>query len=641
MRIADYGSWESPLTAADLTRARVDLGGGTLDAGTLYWKQTRSEEGGRTSVWCRDGEAVRELTPGQWVRSTVHEYGGGDWAVGGGVLVYSTFQSHRVWALDVASGRRWPLTPEVLPLRYASFEVLPGLGLVVCVREDHTASDLDCVNTLVALELGEENPDGGRVLASGADFYAAPRVSRDGRLAWVEWDHPNMPWDSTRLMVGVLAGGAVEAPRQVAGSASSAPCHPEWRGDELVFLDDSSGFWNFYADAAGAVRRLNEEEADFCGPAWVLGSAYALLDDGRIACVRYTEGRGVPGLLQDGRFVPLAECADVGNASIGGDGHDLLVLLQHVERPATLELWDAARESWTPVVQAASPLAAEYVSVPRPVSWLGPQGGVHAFYYPPVNPGFAAPEGALPPLLVESHGGPTGAARPWFALARQYWTTRGWAVLDVNYGGSALFGRAYRERLRGGWGVVDVRDCTDGVRAMVEAGLADPAKVAIEGGSAGGFTTLAALTSSDAFAAGNCLFGIGDLGMLAAETHKFESRYLFGLVGGTPEEVPEVYADRSPINHLDRLSVPMLIQQGTEDRVVPPSQALAMASAVRGKGLPVALVMFEGEGHGFRRAENIQASVEAAASFFGQVFGFDVPGVPKLAIENLGARSGG
>lgn len=635
MRIAPHGSWVSPLDARALTDARVDLGHPAADEGLAFWSETRSDQGGRTSVWCSNGGAARELTPDDYVRDSVHEYGGGAWAVRGGVLVYSTFPSNQVWALDVATGERRPLTTDSA-LRYAAFDVHPECGLVLAVREDHRTSDLDCVNTIVALRLGGE-PGEGTVVASGADFYGAPVLSEAGRLAWVEWDHPNMPWDSTRLMVGRLAGESVEGARQVAGSPTSAPCYPRWRGEEVVFLDDPSGFWNFYAaDAAGAVTRLNADDADFCGPAWVLDPAFVPLADGRLACVRYSGGRGVPGLLRDGSFTPLAGAEHVGGAVVGGNAGRLVLLLRHADRPATLETWDAASGRLTPLVEpTVPPLPADYVSVPRSITWTGPQGEVQGFYYPPASPDFAAPAGSLPPLKVLSHGGPTGAASPWFSLAKQYWTTRGWAILDVNYGGSALFGRAYRERLRGNWGVVDVRDCADGVRALVASGLADAAQVAIEGGSAGGFTTLAALTSTDAFAAGRSLYGIGDLALLARETHKFESRYLFGLLGGSPDEVPEVYAERSPINHLDRLSCPMLIEQGADDRVVPPDQAVAMADAVRAKGLPVALVIYPGEGHGFRRAENIQASTEAAASFYGQVFGFDVPGVPVLTIENL------
>lgn len=636
MRIAPYGSWTSPLAARALTAARVDRGDPTLDGGVAHWTETRSEEGGRTSVWRSDAVGAVELTPGEYVRTTVHEYGGGAWAVRAGVLVYSTFPSGAVFVRD-AAGRR-PLVA-VEGLRYAAFEVHPDRGLVLAVREDHRASDLDCVNTLVALDLGTDNADGGRVLASGADFYGPPTLSADGRLAWIEWDQPNMPWDATRLMLGRLAGGTLAGVHQVAGTPDSAPCHPTWSGSNLVFCDDRSGFWNLHVlDAAGADRPLTTGDHDHCGPMWQLTRALVPLEDGRVACVRHHAGSGTPGLVDpDGTFTPLL-AEPVAGASLGGGGRDLLVLAQRLDRPATLLRWSAETGALTSVVaQEDAPLPPDYVSLPRPLTWAGPQGEVHAFYHPPRNPGFTAPEGTLPPLKVLSHGGPTGAAWPGFQLARQYWTSRGWAVLDVNYGGSALFGRAYRERLKGQWGVVDVRDCVDAARAAVAAGLADPGRIAIEGGSAGGFTTLAALTASDVFAAGHSLYGIADLELLARETHKFESRYLDGLLGGGPDEVPGVYAERSPLNRLDRLTCPILLQQGTEDRVVPPSQAHALADAARALGLPLALVLYDGEGHGFRRADNIVASVEAAESFFGQVFGFPTPGVPVLPVENLNA----
>ncbi len=636
MPVAPYGSWSSPLAARALTAARVDRGDPTLDGGVAHWTETRSEEGGRTSVWRLDGDTPVELTPGDNVRTTVHEYGGGAWAVRDGVLVYSTFPSGAVFVLD-AAGRR-PLVA-VAGLRFAAFEVHPERGLVVAVREDHRTSDLDCVNTLVALDLDGDNTDGGRVLAAGADFYGPPTLAADGRLAWVEWDHPNMPWDATRLMTGRLDGPAPTGVRQVAGTPDSAPCYPAWCGDDLVFCDDRSGFWNLYAlDAAGAERRLTGDDHDYCGPAWQLTRDLSPLADGRVACVRYAGGVGTPGLVGgDGRFVPLLS-EPVAGASLGTDGHDLAVLVQRLDRPATLERWSAATGTLSPVVAGEdAPLPAAFVSPARPLTWTGPQGEVHAFYFPPANPAFTAPEGTRPPLRVLSHGGPTGAAHAGYQLARQYWTSRGWAVLDVNYGGSALFGRAYRERLRGQWGVVDVRDCVDAAQTAVAAGLAHPGMLAIEGGSAGGYTTLAALTASDVFSAGHSLYGIADLALLARETHKFESRYLDGLLGGGPDDVPAVYAERSPLSRLDRLNCPILVQQGREDRVVPPSQAVALADAARRRGLPLALVLYDGEGHGFRRAENIVASVEAAESFFGQVFGFPTPGVPRLPIENLDA----
>lgn len=632
--VAPYGSWTSSISIEAITAGQVGLGGPDVEDGVVYWTESRASEGGRTGLWrlAPGGEPV-ELTPDRYVRSMVHEYGGKAWAVRDGVVVYSTIPDHQCFVLR--DGTCSPLTAPNNLLRYGDFEVHPALGLVLAVREDHRASDLDCVNEIVVLRLDGDNPDGGTVLATGADFYAAPRLSPDGVLAWVEWDHPNMPWDSTRLMSAPLevTGPRLGATRQIAGTATSAPCFPGWVGPDLIFLDDPSGFWNFYRDRAGEVQRLHDDDRDFCAPAWQFGTAWTALDDGRIVCTPYDGGRQLLGALVGDRFEPWRD--DVSSALVGGDGALVAALISHPDRPTTLEVRDPDG-TWRELRSAtASAPDAAAVSIGESRTWDGPDGVVQAWYYPPTNPDFAAPDGELPPLKVLSHGGPTGVSTDALRLERQYWTSRGWAILDVNYGGSAAFGRAYRERLQGTWGVTDVRDCAAGAQAMVDAGLADPARLAIEGGSAGGYTTLAALTSVDTFTAGNCLYGIGDLDALVRTTHKFESRYLLGLIGGTPDEVPELYAERSPINHLDRLSCPMLIQQGEEDRIVPPEQAELMAEAVRAKGLPEALLMFADEGHGFRRAETIRASTEGALSFFGQVFGYEPPGVPVLPVENL------
>lgn len=633
---APYGSWESPITVDAITAGTVGLSPGAIDNGVHYWAESRASEKGRTSLWCEHPGGTRtELTPDHWVRTMVHEYGGGAWAVANGVVVFSTVPTHQCFTM--IEKHTIPLTPEGGALRYADFTVLPERDLVLAIREDHRESDIDCNNTLVALSLRTGNPDGGMVLAEGADFYSSPRLHPDGRIAWVEWDHPNMPWDSTRLMLGQLSDGAtaISDVHQIAGSATSAPCHPGWVGDELFFLDDRSGYWNFHALRGDDIVALHEEPVDYCHPAWAFGSDWVPLDYGQIACHPIIGGAARAGTFSDGSFTPWPTNA-VSVALGTPEGSRIPVVEAGRDYPERLRVFDLDTGAWAEVRESTSiDIDHSYYSVAQQRAWRGEVGEVHAFYYPPTNPDYVAPEGELPPLKVLSHGGPTGLSTPQLRLDRQYWTSRGWAILDVNYSGSAGYGRAYRERLQGKWGVADVRDCADGARVMVDEGLADPERLAIEGGSAGGYTTLAALTSTDVFTAGNCLYGIGDLDVMARETHKFESRYLFGLLGGTPDEIPQVYRERSPIHHLDRLSCPMLIQQGADDRVVPPNQAKMMASAVRAKGLPVALLMYDGEGHGFRAAENIRASIEGALSFFGQVYGYQPPNVPVLPIENL------
>lgn len=630
-----YGAWTSPIAPDALTTGALGLEPGPIEAGVAYWSQSRPDEGGRTSLWCQDAQGHRrELTPGLDVHSTVHEYGGTAWAVRDGMVIAQTAPAQQVVLLRDGATRE--LTEADCGLRFADFDLHPELGLALAVREDHRAEGRECRNEIVALRLDGDNSDGGRVLCSGADFYAAPRLSADGRLAWIEWDHPNMPWDHTRLRVASLDADALTLgqARLVAGG-DSAPSHPVWRGEELLFVDDASGFWNFYALRAGEVARLNDDEHDYCRPPWVFEEAFVALPDGRIACAREQDGLEQLGWLDaDGVFTP--DSRETSGVSLrGGDG-EVMALLEWPDRAPTLER--IAPDGMIEVLARGFELELDPASISAGQSrrWHSPDGEVQAWFYPPRNAAAEAPEGERPPLRVLVHGGPTGMTTNGLRLAVQFWTTRGFAVLDVNYGGSGGFGRAYRERLRGQWGVVDVRDCVDGARELASAGLVDPERMAIEGRSAGGYTTLAALTMTDAFSAGNSLYGIADLAVLAGDTHKFESRYTDGLIGGTPDEVPEIYAARSPLEHLDGLNCPMLIQQGTADRVVPPNQATLMADAVRAKGLPVALVMFDGEGHGWRRAETIVASLEAGLSFYGQVFGFEPAGVARLEVENLG-----
>jgi dipeptidyl aminopeptidase/acylaminoacyl peptidase len=631
-----YGSWPSPVSTDLITSATVGLEGGVVDGEDVYWVESHASQGGRASLWRLAPDGSRsEVTPDHNVRSSVHEYGGGAFSVASGVVAYVDFASQQVHVVEKGEPPR-PITPTGR-LRYGGLVVVPGRRRLYAVREDHTLSDLDCVNTLVRLDLDSDNPSGGAVIASGADFYSQPAVADDDRLAWFEWDHPNMPWDATRLVVAEADGSEAVV---VAGGAEESAIYPAWAPDgSLLFCSDRTGWWNLHRWDGPDVTALHDDPYDCCNAPWLLGGApYSVLDDQRVVVTLWMDGLPRPGLVTEGQFTPLHLAAT--SLAYGGSGARTVARIGYADTPLELAVIDWETLSRT-TLRKSSETELEVVSVAQPLTWDGPEGKVQAWWYPPVGLDVVAPAGELPPVIVKSHGGPTGFSSADLNLANQFWTSRGIAVLDVNYSGSSHFGRAYRNRLQGRWGLVDVRDCVDAVRVVVDRGLADPARLAIMGGSAGGYTTLQALVSSGVFGAGLSDYGISDLSTLATDTHKFESHYTDGLVAPWPGG-KAVYEERSPIHHLERLSSPMLLQQGLEDRVVPPSQAREMAAAVRAKGLPVALALYEGEGHGFRRAETIAASLNAKLSFLGQVFGFVPAGdVPLLAVANLSQPAAG
>ena len=629
MSMPRYGTWSSPLSAGDLAVSGVRLGEPRYDGDDLYWTEGRPAEQGRVALMRERAGAIEEVAPGLSVRTRVHEYGGGAWDASDGVVVVSSDPSGQLLRVDGAqpvaltpAGRRW---------RFANLRVYPALGLVLAVREDHETSG-EPVDTLVAVRLNGQNSDGGVVLASGADFYACPELSASGTLAWMEWRHPEMPWDSCLVRTAPFdaEGLALGEATLVAGGPDEAAVHPLWRGDELLFCTDRTGFWELHSRLLdGTVSQLTQLDADLVEPFWVFGRRpFALTGAGDVVLRPRVDGQSKPILLRQGEYLGLtAEVVDCDNLDASGDRIALLAEFPDVPSEI-IELTPGHRRK----VRASSPRPLEpaWVSHAEAVRWLGLAGEVHGWFYAPVNPLVDRAETAsppvdpveTPPLIVISHGGPTAFATAGFSADVQFWTTRGFAVLDVNYSGSSGYGRAYRNRLRGEWGVLDVDDCIAGAEAMAHQGRVDGARLVIRGGSAGGYTTLRALTTSAAFAAGCSRYGIGDLTALASDTHKFESRYLDGLVGPWPE-ASEVYRERSPINHVDALNCPMLILQGADDMVVPLNQAHLMADAVAAKGLEVELIVFEGEGHGFRRAENIARSLEAELAFYQRVFGLD------------------
>ncbi|HKR00012.1 MAG TPA: S9 family peptidase [Pyrinomonadaceae bacterium] len=639
-QVKPYGSWKSPITSDLITKGSIGVGAVALDGEDVYWLEMRPSEGGRSVIVRRtpDGETA-DVTPKPFnARTRVHEYGGGDYTVSDGIVYFSNFTDQRLYR-QTPSSQPEPLTPEV-EMRYADPLVDRNRRRLICVREDHTGGN-EAVNTLVSINL-DDGADMS-VLASGRDFYSSPRLSQDGnRLAWLEWNHPNMPWDGTELCVGEFADanslGKVE---RVAGGLEESIFQPQWSPDgALYFVSDRSGWWNLYRrNGDGSVEPLHEMQAEFGLPQWGFGmSSYALESAERIVCAYIEKGSARLASLntQTKEFMPVETPytditylkASNGRAVFRGGSPT---------SPASIVRLDLAMGQ-AETLRRSNELQIDpgYFSTPQAVEFPTEDGKTaHAFFYPPRNRDYTAPEGELPPLLVKSHGGPTSAATTTLALGIQYWTSRGIGVLDVNYGGSTGYGREYRLRLNDRWGIVDVDDCANGARYLVERGLADENRLMITGGSAGGYTTLCALTFRDRFKAGASHYGVSDCEALATETHKFESRYLDRLIGPYPERA-DLYRERSPIHYVDRLACPVIFFQGLEDKVVLPNQAEMMVDALRAKGLPVAYVPFAGEQHGFRRAENIKRALDGELYFYSRVFGFELADeVEPVPIENL------
>ena len=644
---APYGSWKSPITSESIVAEAVNFGGIALDGDDIYWLEARPSEGGRRVIVRRTPEGeTADVTPRPFnVRTRVHEYGEGDFTVSEGVVYFTNFDDQRLYRQE-AGGAPAAITAEADPaggLRYADFVVDAPRNRLVCVHEDHTQGEHEPVNTVAAVSLADGTV---QTLVSGSDFYSSPRLSPDGsQLAWLAWNHPNMPWDGVELWVApVAANGSLGNAELVAGGPGESVLQPAWSPDGLLyFVSDRTNWWNLYRrNGAGEVESVTGPlELEFGKPHWVFGAAtYGFASAERIICA--ANDRGSWGLYSldtatgrlDSLGLPYTEMArgdlkvDAGLAVFGAGSPT---------QPLSVLRLDLANNSVENLRRAsAATVDPGYLSEPRAIEFPTENGlTAHAFYYPPRNADFTAPEGEKPPLLVKSHGGPTAAAQQSLSLSIQYWTSRGIGVLDVNYGGSTGYGREYRDRLKGQWGIVDVDDCVNGARYLVERGEVDAHRLAIDGGSAGGYTTLAALAFREVFSAGASHYGVSDLAALAQDTHKFESRYLDSLVGPYPER-EDLYRERSPIHHTEGLSCPLILFQGLEDRIVPPSQAELMFEAVKAKGLPCAYIPFEGEQHGFRRAENIRRSLDGELYFFSRVFGFDLADeVEPVEIENI------
>jgi dipeptidyl aminopeptidase/acylaminoacyl peptidase len=632
--VRPYGAWTSPIGSARLAEGAVGLSDLRVFAGRPYWLESRPAEGGRLVVMTFDDAGVRQLTPeGFNARSRVHEYGGAPYAVGPEGLWFSQYSDQRLY-LQRPGAAPEPITPE--GYRYADAVPAPGGGLIA-VREDHTDA-ADIRNTIV--RLSGRPGDAGEILFEGSDFVACPRLDSRGRLAWIAWDHPAMPWDATCLYVAGLTDTGLENVRQVAGGAGISVVQPQWAADgTLLWISDESGFWNLYDDRDGAPRAILPRDAEFAGPPWTLGrSSYAIVGDTIAATAKDFDGEALLLIDRATGAVEAMPSSFSGLAFVQALDASRFAAVAHSETaPSAVVVVDVARRTHE-VVRRTSTVEMDSADVARaePISFPTAGGQTaYGLFYAPASAAFEAPPTERPPLIVQAHGGPTGAASGAFSLAIQYWTSRGFAVVDVDYGGSAGYGRAYRERLKGQWGVVDVEDVIAAARHLAEAGRVDPRRMVIHGSSAGGFTVLAALAQSDVFAAGGDFYGVADLGVLAQEAHKFESRYMDGLVGPWPA-AKTVYDARSPMNHLDSFTAPLLILQGADDPIVPPNQAHMIRDALAARGVPVACLEFEGESHGWRKAETIIRAKEAELYFYGRVLGFEpADALAPVEIANL------
>lgn len=635
-----YGSWPSPFTAAWTSASSPRIDGAALVGDEVWWAQTVADEAGRTAVFRRDATGrVHPVLPAPWnARSGVHEYGGGSWAVDeAGRLFFVERRDQQVWVREPGSEPR-RLTNDA-DVRYGGLRASGGMLLAIRERAGRERA-------IVRIDLQGE---GASDLVAGSDFVAQPALSpRGDRLAWVAWNHPDMPWDRTRLRVGRLEDGAVVEWTDVT-DGSTAALQPEWCDeDDLLYLDDATGRWNLWRlrlDADLPRTPLAPADADTGGPLWSLGSRwFGVTSDGGVIAVRtngsdelvWRTAAGTETVIPLPATASLCVEAVVGRrALISGlaPGMSGIWLVEIDEEAATMrvdlvigqraEVDGEDLDAWLPDT--------------RPFSLEGPSGTVHAFVHPPRHPRVAAPETERPPYLVLVHGGPTGHEGGVADAKTLFFTSRGIGVLEVNYGGSTGYGRAYRERLRGQWGVVDVADVAASATGLAATGAADPARLAIKGGSAGGWTVLAALARTDVFGAGISRYGVGDARTLAADTHDFESRYLDGLIGALPE-AEELYIQRSPLTHIDGFQVPVLLLQGADDAVVPPSQAEAIRDALAARHIPHAYVLYEGEGHGFRGAEAVVHALQSELAFLGQVFGFTTPGVPPIELAGSSPR---
>jgi len=644
-KIAPYGSWKSPITSDLIVEGSVGLSQPLFEGDDIYWLEMRPKEAGRNVIIRRNADGVcTDVNPPPFnARTRVHEYGGGDYIISQGIAYFSNFSDQRLYR------QTGPNAPEALTapgeMRYADACMDHARGRLICVREDHTRPGAEAANSIVSI-FTEPGNEYGVVLVEGNDFYSTPRLSPDGtQLAWLTWNHPNMPWDGCELWVGEFGeDGKLASTRWVAGGTAESIFQPEWSPDGvLYFASDRSGWWNLERITPdGGIENVYQFKAELGMPQWIFSmSSYAFASADTIVCSHIDQGVSTLSTVdaQTGKIthidcpytdIQFVRAANGQAVFRGGSPTDVAAIVKLDVSTRTFEILRKSNDL---------EVYPRYFSVPRAIEFPT-EGGLtaHGFFYPPQNPDYRAPENEKPPLIVKSHGGPTAAASTALSLSVQYWTSRGFAVLDVNYGGSTGYGRQYRERLNKKWGIVDVDDCVNGARYLADRGEVDGDRLIITGGSAGGYTTLCALTFRKAFKAGASHFGISNTESMARDTHKYESQYLTGLLGPYPER-KDIYYDRSPINFSERLSCPVIFFQGLEDKVVPPDQAETMVEAIRAKKIPVSYVAFAGEQHGFRQAKNIKRALDGELYFYSKVFNFDLAEpVEPVEIENLRRR---
>ncbi len=633
---ATYGSWKSPITSDLIVSKTIGIGEITVNNDDIYWLEKRPQEKGRNLIVGYFNErGIKNITPSPLnVRTKVHEYGGGAYTVAKETVYFSNYEDGRIYQ-QVLNKQPQPLTNK-LQQRYADIIVDRDRDRLICVCEDHSQNDAEAKNSIITIDLGT-----GKIqtLIEGNDFYSSPRLSSDGQqLAWLSWNHPDMPWDSTYLWLAKIDARGVSKPELVAGGEAESICEPKWHKDgRLYFASDRTNWWNIYRrNLNGSVEILHQMAAEFAYPHWVFGlSSSAFVGSDRLVCAYSTNGSWNLGVinLETKNFSEIkTRYTNISDVQSTESGFVVFIGGSPTEATAVIKL--DLNTSQEQVLKQTGDLTIdlEYLSLPEAIAFPTTDDlTAYAWYYSPTNKDYTAPTNELPPLIVKSHGGPTAAASVDLNLRIQYWTSRGFGYVDVNYGGSIGYGREYRRRLDGKWGIVDIDDCVNAAKYLVNQGKVDENRLVITGSSAGGYTTLAALTFRDTFKAGASYYGVSDLEILAKDTHKFESRYLDRLIGKYPED-RAIYQERSPIHFTEQLDCPVIFFQGLKDEVVPPNQAEMMFEAIKAKGLPVAYVSFEEETHGFRMSANIKKALDSEFYFYSRIFGFQ-PAEPIEPIE--------
>lgn len=635
-----YGSWKSPITSELIVAETISLNEVLIDQNDIYWLEGRPSEGGRNVLVKRSNTGeIREITPRPYnIRTRVHEYGGGACLIVNGIVYFINDADQQIYQLSVNDAAPpQPLTHSS-QCRYADFILDQTRNRLISVCEDHRQTQSEPENYLVSIDLGTGEL---KKLISGADFYSSPRLSPDQKtLAWIEWNHPNLPWDETQLWQATFdPEGNLKNPHCLVGNSEESICEPRWSSDgQLFFSSDRSGWWNL-TSTADYPKPIYQTEAEFAYPHWVFGiSTYGFINSSEIACTYTQNGQWyIAHLDLNTQQLKTLDLPYTSVFSLKVQG-DKIVFIGSSPRHTTSIIQYELKTQETTILKRSSEITIDpkYLSCPEAIAFPTANGlTAYAWYYPPHNEDYQTDPTEKPPLLVKSHGGPTAAASVGLNLKIQYWTSRGFGYLDVNYGGSTGYGRAYRQRLDYNWGIVDVEDCLNGAKYLVEQGKVDGNRLAISGGSAGGYTTLAALTFHHLFKAGASYYGISDLEVLCHDTHKFESRYLDRLIAPYPSQ-KEIYVKRSPIYFVERLSCPVIFFQGLEDKVVPPNQAEMMVEALKQKGLPVAYLPFAGEQHGFRKAETIKKALDGEYYFYARIFGFPIAdSIEPIEILNL------